>query len=689
MSTVNQHIDGDGNVLSGIGDVQSNSFDSHGGTQNIAQGDGAIACQINNYGSQPAPPPIPRQPPAPEPCFLHREEELVWLNDRLHPGKVVAVCGPGGMGKSALAAQAVSKLDAARFPDGIVFHSFYGHPKTETALRAICEAFQIEAKADLESAVRQVLAGKRALLFLDGTEEAKDLPAVLRLRSSCGVLITTRSRKDAQGVRLNIKPLEDEAAAQVFREYSKVAGDDESVVGICKILGGWPVALRIAGNYVSSTEESAATYLKWLAKEPFRKLGKEAHQQENAALLLRRSVAQISTDAVQVLRLVGILAFASISLEPVMAVLSKEDEDQDDLELRSSEALGELVNYGLLDKHDKKQDEKLDERWQISHALVHTYARTELAMSKESLERLAAYYIEWCEAQSKAGLPGYARLDGERAHCLRLIESCLASKLWQEVSRLVGATYIYLDRQGHWAEKLAAVEMNLTAAQQAGNRKDEGWCLCTLGYTCWRRGKHEKAIAYFEQCLPIDRELGDRQEEGVTLNNIAAIYQQQGKYELTLQQYQQSLSIQREIGDRKGEGSTLNNIGILYREQGDNETALRYYEQCLHISREAGDKILEGQAMTNIGVVYRAQGNPAKALEYYEQALAIWLDIGDRFLEAVTRWWIALTYEDRCNLAPAEEHVSQAVQIMEVIGHPSLETCRKGLAQLQAARQGR
>ena len=49
MSTVNQHMRGDGNVLSGSGDVQSNSFASKGGPQNIGQGTNSIGQQNNTY----------------------------------------------------------------------------------------------------------------------------------------------------------------------------------------------------------------------------------------------------------------------------------------------------------------------------------------------------------------------------------------------------------------------------------------------------------------------------------------------------------------------------------------------------------------------------------------------------------------------------------------------------------------
>jgi tetratricopeptide (TPR) repeat protein len=627
---------------------------------------------IHFHNHPPAPPPIPRQLPALEPCFLHREEELAWLNDRLHPGKVAAVCGPGGMGKSALAAQAVHQLETARFPDGIIFHSFYHQPKVETALQAICAAFQIEAKAGLETAVRNALSGRKALLILDGTEQADDLPALLRLRGGCGVLITSRKTEDALDELWELKRLDKAQAEEVFRHYSKIAGDDANVAGICKILDGWPVALRIAGRYLRRTKESAADYLQWLKQEPFKELAGGQHQEENAALLLRRSVAQVSGDARLALGVAGCLAFAPIAREPVAAILDGD-------EGRARAALNELVNYGLL--------EKREERWQISHALVHTYARTELALSKESLERLAGYYISFCEAVSAENAKGFIRLDAERAHCLRLMESCLASKLWQEVQALAGSIFIYLDRQGWWTEQLAAFEMRLIAARQSNDRKGESWCLCTLGYTCERRGEFTKALAYYEQSLPIDRELGDRKEESILLNNIAFIYQHQGRHELALQTYQQSLSIARDIGYRNIEGTTLNNIGLLYDAQGNYETALRYYEQSLFIMREVMAKSEEGITIDNIAMIYRAQGNPGKALEYHEQSLAIARELGNKAGETKICGNIGLSYEDLGDFAKAEEHISQAVQIAEKIGHPDLEKWRKGLARVRRERR--
>ena len=572
-----------------VSSTATNTFTNSGsGEQNIAQGDGAVSKQDNSnmvtqtstgngntfaardvhikeeihhhYGEQPSgsfSPDANSILPGEDTIFLHREDELAWLNKHLLPDKVVAICAPGGMGKTALAARALRQLPPDRFPDPVIFHTFYHQPGTAQALQTIARALGIKAEANLEQQVAAALGSRQALLVLDGAEEADDLDAVLRLRGTCGVLITTRKRTDCGSLRLDLPPLPEEQAEEVLRAYSRVTGEEEAIQGIEKILGGWPVALRIAGHYLHSTGEPAADYLRWLKKRPFRKLrtGGE-HQKDNAALLLERSVEQVSADAVQVLRLVGVLAFAPISLMSVMFVLSTEGEDQEELELRSMEAVNELVNYGLL--------ERREECLHIGHALIHEYAAGQLALGKEELARVAAFYIDWCKEQSAAGVSGYARLDGERAHCLRLIGGCLDRELWQEVLGLEAAIHTYLDRQGHWTERLAALEMRLSAAKRGENCKDEGDCLNSLGHIYWRRGEHEKALAYYEQSLPIRSKLRGRKAEARTLNNIANIYTAQGKQELAMQQYQQSLNIAQEIGDQKAEGWMLNNIGQLY-----------------------------------------------------------------------------------------------------------------------------
>jgi hypothetical protein len=350
--------------------MPGNRFENKDGDQNIGQGDGAVGKQVNDSRSitqaiegnenitsgrdvhikkethhhYAEKQPVPDAPasfnllPSEDAVFLHRETELAWLNKHLHPDQMVAVCGPGGMGKSALAARAVRRLDAARFPDGIIFHTFYHQPETAQAVQTIAHTFGIKAEADLERQVALALGGKQALLILDGAEEAKDLQAVLALRGSCGVLITSRKKTDAGPLRLDLQPLPDEQAEEVLRAWGGDADDRESIERISALLGGWPVALRLAGHYLHSTGEPAVDYLRWLEQEPFKELGDgEQHQAENAALLLQRSVAQVGEDARLVLGLAGCLAFDLLAVAPMIALLEGD-------ERRGRIAVNELVN---------------------------------------------------------------------------------------------------------------------------------------------------------------------------------------------------------------------------------------------------------------------------------------------------------------------------------------------------------
>jgi hypothetical protein len=392
--------------------ASNNTFSNSGdGEQNIAQGDRAIGKQENikqdvkgdrnivlgtgdayveehHHHYPRTPQGIPLQRPRQPDHLVGREELLREVLAALQPGKAVTLCGPGGMGKTALASRAAWELSPdssppARFPDGLIFYSFYGRKDVGLAFDHLMRSYVDDSQDNGPEAVRQLLAGKQALIILDGAEEADDLPAVLRCCGGCGVLITSRKRSDAPGSLLEVKRLDELPAAEAFRLYSRgtaccapTPADEATVQAVCEQLGGWPLALRIAGHYLRSTGESAAEYLRWLEEEPLKELGDGEHQEENAALLLRRSVAQVSEDARLALELGGHLGFMPLAHAPVVAIMEGDDR-------RARTALGELVNYSLVERRNK--------HWQISHALVQTYAHTELPLSKKSINRIAQY----------------------------------------------------------------------------------------------------------------------------------------------------------------------------------------------------------------------------------------------------------------------------------------------------------
>jgi len=120
--------------------------------------------------------------------FLGREVELAKLLADLKPGAVAEVCGPGGMGKTALAAEAICRLtengtEAPKdFPDGVVVHLFYKQADVNLAFEHIVRSYGGEAKPTPAIAAQELLARKQALLVLDGAEQADNLEALLAVR---------------------------------------------------------------------------------------------------------------------------------------------------------------------------------------------------------------------------------------------------------------------------------------------------------------------------------------------------------------------------------------------------------------------------------------------------------------------------------------------------------------------------
>ncbi|MEW5989587.1 MAG: AAA family ATPase, partial [Chloroflexota bacterium] len=146
---------------------------------------------------------IPLQRPPQAPHFTGRQPELDWLLARLQPGRAVTLCGPGGVGKTALAAAALWSLapdqsPPERFPDGILFHSFYNQSQAALCLEHVARSLGEDPRPTPHEAAQRALSGRVALVVLDGAENADDLAAVLQLCGSGGVLITSRRRRDAQ-----------------------------------------------------------------------------------------------------------------------------------------------------------------------------------------------------------------------------------------------------------------------------------------------------------------------------------------------------------------------------------------------------------------------------------------------------------------------------------------------------------
>lgn len=592
--------------------------------------------------------------------FIDRECELDQLLTDLQPGKVVTLFGPGGMGKSALAAEAIWRLapeqdPPKRFPGGIITCDFYSQPQAILALESIVRAYGQDPRPTPRDAARNILAKREALLFLDGTENADDLRSVLEVRGKCGVLIATRSSDDAVTNWQTVAPLPLDESVKLLQDSAGHRAIDWSVAKeICHLVGELPLAVCLVGRYLVRRGQQAAEYLEWLKTSPLQALDHGKHRAESVPLLLKHSLDQVSDQARTALSVVGLLALEPFSGTTVAEALERPTHE-------AHRMLGELVGYGLLLRPE--------EHYQVSHALIHTYARRECPPTSEIVGKLAAYYTSLVQAESKKRPEGYALLDKERPHILSVLSVCVERKRWDSVCNLVRAVEGYLDLKGYSRERVQALEDGVRAAQELDYHQDEGMFLGSLGDSYRDLGQIEKAIGYCKQALAIARGSGDQHGEASCWGNLGLVYSDLGQMDEAIDCYQTALTITRRSGDRHSEGIHLCNLGSIYHDLEQTQEAIDCYYQALAIAREVGERRIEANALGYLGSTYGDLGQVDKAIQCCKGALDIAHEIGDQRNEANQLIYLGHIHSDLEQTEDAIQCYSDALAIVRKIGY--------------------
>jgi hypothetical protein len=330
----------------------------------------------NQYLSSAAPPkrwtPPLMLPPRAQP-FVGREEDLAWLHQQLitsETSRILAICGPGGMGKTALVAEVLNRLIdekkwSAHFPDGIFYHTFYTYPLS-VAFKELARVFEEDSSGDPLLAARRAMSCRRALLVFDGVENLDDTRPLRDLGGKNVVLVISRRRDDALDLvhRRDLGLLPQELSMTLLQELAGPrAADRRSVEQLVSHIGGYPLALRLIGSYLSSHQENVTDYLLWFEREGLTSIDYGKHQDQSVLILLQRTYNGLMPSEQDLFLLLGLLAPVQFRSELVQGILEL-----------PQQAFGSLVNLSIL--------RRLGENYEVSHPLVHTFAKKHLSSQR-------------------------------------------------------------------------------------------------------------------------------------------------------------------------------------------------------------------------------------------------------------------------------------------------------------------
>src|SRR5215213_8479309 len=208
--------------------------------------------------------------------FVGRTHELADITARLVDSgcRLLTVTGLGGSGKTRLVMEAAATV-TAHFPQGTVFVALQPLTRSDLLVPTIAQAVGLTPyrEGDLEQQLLDFLQDKTLLVILDNFEHLLDrstlVTTLLAAAPGLTILVTSREALHLQEEWLYplkgmatppsiyASSLEEYDAVQLFLYHARrvqphvdPANDHESVIRICEMTAGLPLAIELAATWL-------------------------------------------------------------------------------------------------------------------------------------------------------------------------------------------------------------------------------------------------------------------------------------------------------------------------------------------------------------------------------------------------------------------------------------------------------
>jgi len=605
-------------------------------------------------------------PPAAERHF-GRRAELEWLTKRLGAGRNAAVIGPAGMGKTALAAEAVravvtpATLATSPFPDGVVFLDLYTfRGQAEPAWNNLANALAgpgFLAASPARGRATEACRARRILLIVEGGEEADGIDDRASIETLFSVLSPQNRRLLLTRLSTQAVPAESVELKEALHHGDAAKLLDSLTQGrvtgavreqVLALAEGHPLALTWAGNLLARGDEDPGGLAAAWQSGGLPKLSDPTRAGHTLQWLFSRSVRGLDGTTQRLLEAAGLLARAPFPLAAMQAALG----DPNPTVEMARQALRSLVQRGLLRRVEGEAD-----HWQFTHVLGYRFARKETGSDPLLRESLARWLSGHLEAALRRGLAeGVVSLSRPLEHCAALLRADEDQRLWIPLAnsvlydtreRLVALgrldlVVLALDAVRDWLGGFPVLK-----AQQPEWLRERSVLLNFQGDVLGAQGDLSRALAAYRESLAVDQRLAgadpsnaNRQRDlSVSHNKMGDVLSEQGDLSGALAAYRESLAMRQRLAaaapsnaDRQRDLSVSHDkVGEVLSEQGDLSGALAAHSASLAViqrlaasdpSNDRWQRAL-GASQDRMGNVLSAQGDLSGALAVYREALAL------------------------------------------------------------------
>jgi len=610
--------------------------------------------------------------PVPGTPFLGREAELAEVCALVRGGGYVTLTGPGGTGKTRLAAQAAAEV-ADDFPDGVWWVPLSAVSDPALVLGAVAQAMDVqeEAGVPLDVTLRAALGGKRVLLLLDNAEhllpDAAEHVASLGGSEGPAFLVTSRERLHLSAERVFPVPsLAERDGIELFTQRARALGleidDTPAVSALCASLDNLPLAIELAAartailspaeilarlstrldslkgpRDVDPRHQTLRATIEWsyelLSEEErtlFARLAVfaggstlEAAEEvteadlDTLASLLDKSLLRRSGDRYWMLATIREYALERLEQLP----------GHDELRRRYAAHYLALASAGEAELWGRDQ-----KRWLDLLETEHPNMRDALAWSirtgdgETAMKLIAALQPFW---EARGHVDEGRRWFAEATERGGAVSGATRSKALFAISRLAGM-------QSDYAEERDLLEQAVALARDPFAPHELIFALSHLGSVVAQAfGDRDRAEELHEECLALARSHGDPWLTAMALNNSGFRLVTQGDLEGARPLLEESLALRRALGEKRGIAVTLGSLAELAIAEGDYEGAMPALTESLELAREIDHREVVAIALAERGVVALLLGEPEEAGRDLEEALALCRELGSREVGAI------------------------------------------------------
>lgn len=620
--------------------------------------------------------------PTPLASFVGREFELATLRPLLERARLLCLTGPGGVGKTRLATEAVRRFAI----EPATFVALENVADERGLVAAIAAPLGVRDQPDADTA-RGVEAALRAvprLLLLDGAEHLSAAVAALATRllaaaSELRIVVTSRRVLSVPGeVSWPVPPLccpepgaSDEAirscdavrlwverARQRIPSFDAEAVSPEQLSELCRHLDGLPLAIELTAGWVATLsvgeifERRNALLQASGDPSPARTLG----------TVVRHSWELLGPEQQEFLPRLTVIA-SSFTLEDAASVTGVD-------EASAARLLRALVDSSWLLVSltaDRNRFAMLDT------VRVHLEERLAPETAAATKKRHAEHYASLARA-AEGGLAG-----AEVASWVVRLEAS-----WPDLERSI-----------LWAEENGAIELGLAAAgalwrwwlisgrlatgrrllssllTKAGGRDEEvvARAQCAAALLAAENGDYRDAVVRAGRAKQAFERHRLRAEAALAATVIGSAERYLGDIAAAREAFGEALALRRELGDERGVAVSLNNLALLALDSEDYKSSEELFEESIALKRRLGDPLSVGIGLSNLATVLVRTGKETEAAQTLAEADELAGRLGNLQLIgsiAANRGDLAAR---RGKWEAAAEHYAAAVESQRAGGH--------------------